>query len=123
MLAVLFPDPSGDIQLRIPSFRVGSFFPSLLEHRCRVDRALRAVVMAAYVSGVSTRKEDEMVAALGCDSGISTSEISRICQALVVQVQAFLGGPLSSAASPASTSMRRISTAVTSSASRRFPGS
>jgi putative transposase len=62
-----------------------SFFPSLLETRRRVDRALWAVVMEAYVSGVSTRKVDEVVAALGCESGISKSEVSRICQVLDTQ--------------------------------------
>jgi transposase-like protein len=90
----LLATPSGDIQLRIPRFRAGSFFPTLLEPRRRVDRALWAVVMEAYVSGVSTRKVDELVAALGCESGISKSEVSRICQGLDVQVQAFLGRPL-----------------------------
>ena len=90
----LLTTPAGDIQLRIPRFRTGSFFPSLLEPRRRVDRALWAVVMEAYVSGVSTRKVDELVAALGCESGISKSEVSRICQGLDVQVQAFLNRPL-----------------------------
>ena len=51
----LLATPAGDIQLRIPRFRTGSFFPSLLEPRRRVNRALWAVVMEAYVSGVSTR--------------------------------------------------------------------
>ena len=90
----LLTTPAGDIQLRIPRFRTGSFFPSLLEPRRRVDRALWAVVMEAYVSGVSTRKVDELVASLGCESGISKSEVSRICQGLDVQVQAFLNRPL-----------------------------
>jgi len=90
----LLTTPAGDIQLRIPRFRTGSFFPSLLEPRRRVDRALWAVVMEAYVSGVSTRKVDQLVAALGCESGISKSEVSRICQGLDVQVQAFLNRPL-----------------------------
>ena len=90
----LLTTPAGDIQLRIPRFRTGSFFPSLLEPRRRVDRALWAVVMEAYVSGVSTRKVDELVAALGCESGISKSEVSRICQGLDVQVQAFVNRPL-----------------------------
>ena len=62
--------------------------------RRRVDRALWAVVMEAYVSGISTRKVDELVAALGCESGISKSEVSRICQGLDTQVQAFLNRPL-----------------------------
>jgi len=90
----LLATPAGDIQLRIPRFRTGSFFPSLLEPRRRVDRALWAVMMEAYVSGVSTRKVDELVAALGCESGISKSEVSRICQGLDTQVQAFLQRPL-----------------------------
>lgn len=90
----LLATPAGDVQLRIPRFRTGSFFPSLLEPRRRVDRALWAVVMEAYVSGVSTRKVDELVAALGCESGISKSEVSRICQGLDTQVQAFLNRPL-----------------------------
>ena len=59
-----------------------------------MDRALRAVVMEAYLSGVSTRKLDELVAALGCESGISKSKVSCICQGLDVQVQAFLSWPL-----------------------------
>jgi transposase-like protein len=90
----LLTTPAGEIQLRIPRFRTGSFFPSLLEPRRRVDRALWAVVMEACVSGVSTRKVDELVAALGCESGISKSEVSRICQGLDMQVQAFLQRPL-----------------------------
>ena len=90
----LLATPAGDIQLRIPRFRTGSFFPSLLEPRRRVDRALWAVVMEAYVSGVSTRKVDELVVALGCESGISKSEVSRICQGLDTQVQAFLNRSL-----------------------------
>jgi transposase-like protein len=72
----------------------GSVFPSLLEPRRRVDRALWAVVMEAYVSGVSTRKVDELVVALGCESGISKSKVSRISQGLDTQVQAFLNRPL-----------------------------
>jgi transposase-like protein len=90
----LLATQAGDIELGIPKLRKGSFFPSILEHRRRIDRALYAVVMEAYVSGVSTRKVDELVAALGCESGISKSEVSRICQGLDVQVQAFLNRPL-----------------------------
>ena len=70
---------AGDVNLRIPKFRAGSFFPSLLEPRRRIDRALWAVVMEAYVHGVSTRKVDDLVEALGVESGISKSEVSRIC--------------------------------------------
>src|SRR5690625_6851600 len=68
------------LDLSIPKLREGSFFPSLLERRRRVDQALFAVVMEAYVHGVSTRKVDDLVKALGAESGISKSEVSRICR-------------------------------------------
>ena len=73
---------AGDIELRIPKLRKGSFFPLILEPRRRIDQALYAVVMEAYVAGVSTRSVDDLVAALGIDSGISKSEVSRICAGL-----------------------------------------
>jgi transposase-like protein len=81
----------GDLQLRIPKLRSGSFYPSLLEPRRRIDRALWAVVMEAYVHGVSTRKVDDLVRALGIDAGISKSEVSRICTELDGQVAEFTG--------------------------------
>jgi transposase-like protein len=68
---------AGDLELRIPKLRAGTFFPSLLEHRRRVDQALFAVIMEAYLHGVSTRKVDDLVKALGADTGISKSEVSR----------------------------------------------
>src|ERR671935_822715 len=80
---------AGDLELRIPKLRAGSFFPSLLERRRRVDQALFAVVMEAYLHGVSTRKVDDLVRALGADSGISKSEVSRICADLDQEVSAF----------------------------------
>jgi putative transposase len=80
---------AGDLELRIPKLRAGSFFPSLLERRRRVDQALFAVVMEAYLHGVSTRKVDDLVQALGADSGISKSEVSRICADLDTEVAAF----------------------------------
>ncbi len=80
---------AGDLELRIPKLRAGSFFPSLLERRRRVDQALFAVVMEAYLHGVSTRKVDDLVRALGADSGISKSEVSRICADLDSEVSAF----------------------------------
>ena len=61
----LLSTPAGDVELEIPKLRQGSFFPSLLERRRRIDRALFAVVMEAYVHGVSTRKVDDLVKALG----------------------------------------------------------
>jgi putative transposase len=69
----------GDVEVAIPKLRQGSFFPSILERRRRIDQALYAVVMEAYVSGVSTRSVDDLVAAMGVASGISKSEVSRIC--------------------------------------------
>ena len=80
---------AGDVQLRIPKLRKGSFFPSILEPRRRIDQALYAVVMEAYVHGVSTRSVDDLVDALGADSGISKSEVSRICEGLDEVVGAF----------------------------------
>jgi putative transposase len=77
----LLSTPAGDIDLAIPKARSGtSFFPELLEPRRRVDRALFAVIMTAYITGTSTRKVDDLVKALGCDSGVSKSTVSRICK-------------------------------------------
>jgi putative transposase len=75
----LLSTPAGDIEVGIPKLRKGSFFPELLEPRRRIDRALWAVIMTAYITGTSTRKVDDLVEALGCDSGVSKSTVSRIC--------------------------------------------
>ena len=80
---------AGDVSLRIPKLRQGAFFPVILEPRRRIDQALHAVVMEAYVHGVSTRSVDDLVAALGIDAGISKSEVSRICAGLDAAVGAF----------------------------------
>jgi transposase-like protein len=80
---------AGDLELRIPKLRAGSFFPSLLERRRRVDQSLFAVIMEAYLHGTSTRKVDDLVKVLGADSGISKSEVSRICADLDTEVAAF----------------------------------
>ena len=85
----LLATQAGDVELRIPKLRKGSFFPTILEPRRRIDQALYAVVMEAYVNGVSTRSVDDLVAALGIDSGISKSEVSRICAGLDEVVDAF----------------------------------
>ncbi len=82
----LVSTPAGDVELKIPKLRKGSFFPELLEPRRRVDRALWAVIMTAYVTGTSTRKVDDLVRALGCDSGVSKSTVSRICTEIDEQV-------------------------------------
>ena len=79
----------GDVELRIPKLRKGSFFPTILEPRRRIDQALYAVVMEAYVHGVSTRSVDDLVEALGAGSGIGKSEVSRICAGLDEVVGAF----------------------------------
>jgi len=83
----------GDIDLMIPKLHTGSYLPSILEPRRRVDQALYGVVTEAYVGGISTRKVDALVAALGVQSGISRSQVSRICAEIDVQVQAFLNRP------------------------------
>lgn len=85
----LLATQAGDVELRIPKLRKGSFFPSILEPRRRIDQALYAVVMEAYVNGVSTRSVDDLVDALGATSGIKKSEVSRICAGLDEIVAAF----------------------------------
>jgi len=83
----------GTIELAIPKVTPGSYFPSLLQPRRRAEHALAAVVQEAYVHGVSTRKVDDLVKALGID-GISKSEVSRICAELDTVVTAFRTRPL-----------------------------
>ena len=85
---------AGDVELAIPKLRTGSFYPSLLERRRRIDRALHAVVMEAWVHGVSTRKVDDLVKALGIGTGISKSEVSRICSELDQDLEEFRTRPL-----------------------------
>jgi len=80
---------AGDVDLSITKLRQGSFFPSLLERRRRIDQALFAVIMEAYVTGTSVRKVDNLVKALGADTGISKSEVSRICADLDEEVAGF----------------------------------
>lgn len=91
---------AGDLELRIPKLREGSFFPSLLERRRRVDQALFAAIMQVYIEGVSTRKVDDIVKALGADSGISKSEVSRICADLDAEVIEFRDRSLADATYP-----------------------
>lgn len=79
---------AGDVELRIPKLRKGSFFPIILEPRRRIDQALYAVVMEAYVHGISTRSVDDLVEAMG-GTGVSKSEVSRICANLDEVVGAF----------------------------------
>jgi putative transposase len=90
----LLSTQAGDVELRIPKLRKGSFFPAILQPRRRIDQALYAVVMEAYVQGVSTRAVDDLVEAMGIESGISKSEVSRICAGLDETVGAFRTRPL-----------------------------
>jgi transposase-like protein len=83
----------GELELHIPKLRTGSFFPSLLEPRRRAEKALVAVVQEAYVEGVSTRKVDELLVALGL-TGIDKSAVSRACQALDEVIEPFRNRPL-----------------------------
>lgn len=85
----LLSTQAGDIELLIPKTRTGSYFPELLSPRRRVDQALYAVIMTAYITGTSTRKVDDLVKALGVDSGISKSTVSRICADIDEAVGAF----------------------------------
>ena len=78
----------GTIELQVPRVRDGSFFPSLLEPRRRAERALVGVVQEAYVQGVSTRRVDDLVQALGMQ-GISKSQVSRLCAELDTEVERF----------------------------------
>lgn len=89
----------GTIPLDVPRVRDGGYLPSLLEPRRRAERALLAVVQEAYVSGVSTRRVDDLVRALGIE-GISRSEVSRICAPLDAEVAAFRSRSLAGTACP-----------------------
>ena len=84
---------SGTIPLRIPKLRRGSYFPAFLEPRRSSEKALAAVVQEAYVQGISTRSVDELVKALGM-TGISKSQVSRLCAEIDERVDAFLDRPL-----------------------------
>ncbi len=84
---------AGTIPLRIPKLRRGSYLPGFLEPRRAAEKALAAVVQEAYVQGVSTRSVDELVKALGM-SGISKSQVSRLCEEIDERVKAFLERPL-----------------------------
>jgi len=90
---------AGDLTVAIPKVRSGSFFLALLAPRRRIDVALHAVVMQAYVEGVSTRRVDDLVVAMG-GTGISKSEVSRICAELDTEVAAWRSRPLDEQAFP-----------------------
>src|SRR5437763_11047679 len=83
----------GGLQLRLPKLREGSYFPPFLEPRRTSEKALVAVIQEAWVSGVSTRRVDELVQAMGL-SGISKSTVSKLCKDIDERVGAFLDRPL-----------------------------
>jgi putative transposase len=89
----LWDTRAGAVELRVPKLRRGSYFPDFLEPRRRAEQALAAVVQEAYVHGVSTRAVDDLVRALGM-TGVSKSEVSRLCGELDERVQAFLSRPI-----------------------------
>src|SRR5215469_8642483 len=83
----------GSLQLRIPKLRQGSYFPPFLEARKTTEKALIAVIQEAWIGGVSTRRVDELVQAMGL-SGISKSQVSKLCKDIDERVTAFLDRPL-----------------------------
>src|SRR5579863_5800813 len=84
---------AGSVELRIPKLRKGSYFPAFLEPRRMAEKALSAVIQEAYIQGVSTRSVDALVQAMGM-SGISKSQVSRLCEEIDGKVEAFLNRPL-----------------------------
>ena len=84
---------AGTVALRIPKLRTGSYFPGFLEPRRMAEKALTAVIQEAYIQGVSTRSVDDLVQAMGM-SGISKSQVSRLCAEIDDKIESFLDRPL-----------------------------
>jgi putative transposase len=84
---------AGTVELRIPKLRKGAYFPGFLEPRRMAEKALTAVIQEAYIQGVSTRSVDDLVKAMGM-SGISKSQVSRLCEEIDDRVKAFLERPI-----------------------------
>jgi len=84
---------AGTVELRIPKLRKGSYFPGFLEPRRMAEKALTAVIQEAYIQGISTRSVDDLVKAMGM-SGISKSQVSRLCEEIDGKVKAFLDRPI-----------------------------
>ena len=84
---------AGTVELRIPKLRKGSYFPGFLEPRRMAEKALTAVIQEAYIQGISTRSVDDLVKAMGM-SGISKSQVSRLCEEIDSRVQTFLNRPI-----------------------------
>src|SRR5579862_8944288 len=89
----LWETRAGTVELRIPKLRKGSYFPGFLEPRRLAEKALTAVIQEAYVQGISTRSVDDLVQAMG-GSGVSKSQVSRLCTEIDERVQAFLHRPI-----------------------------
>ena len=84
---------AGTVELRIPKLRTGSYFPGFLEPRRMAEKALTAVIQEAYIQGISTRSVDDLVKAMGM-SGVSKSQVSRLCEEIDGKVKAFLDRPI-----------------------------
>ncbi|WBS04546.1 IS256 family transposase [Pseudoduganella sp. SL102] len=84
---------AGKVDLKIPKLRSGSYFPGFLEPRRTAEKALTAVIQEAYIQGISTRSVDELVKAMGM-SGVSKSQVSRLCEEIDERVQTFLNRPI-----------------------------
>lgn len=84
---------AGTVELRIPKLRKGSYFPSFLEPRRMAEKALTAVIQEAYIQGISTRAVDDLVKAMGM-SGVSKSQVSRLCEEIDGRVKTFLERPI-----------------------------
>jgi transposase-like protein len=84
---------AGTVELRIPKLRKGSYFPGFLEPRRMAEKALTAVIQEAYIQGISTRSVDDLVKAMGM-TGISKSQVSRLCEEIDGKVKAFLDRPI-----------------------------
>ena len=84
---------AGTVDVKIPKLRKGSYFPEFLEPRRAAEKAMTAVIQEAYVQGLSTRSVDDLVKAMGM-TGVSKSQVSRLCGEIDERVNAFLGRPL-----------------------------
>lgn len=84
---------AGTVELRIPKLRKGSYFPGFLEPRRMAEKALTAVIQKAYIQGISTRSVDDLVQAMG-GTGVSKSQVSRLCKEIDERVSAFLCRPI-----------------------------
>ena len=84
---------AGTVGLKIPKLRTGSYFPDFIEPRRTAEKALTAVIQEAYIQGISTRSVDELVKAMGM-TGVSKSQVSRLCEEIDERVQAFLQRPI-----------------------------